>query len=498
MTSLLLAGCTAQATASETPPTLRIVTTTGILADLVRNVGGERVIAESVIPEGADPHAYEPSLRDVRTVVYADAAFTNYLMLEEQAVIKMVDANLPAGRPNVSLAESAVKFAAQVIPLVEDVSLDAVWLGARVTGGKAAAGLTRSSEVRLRATSVDGPGTVHAYLTGSFGDITHYFNLSGEGAHGAAGFIDLPPDAHTHLTWAFTKPGAYRLSLSAELAGSTIAAGTVTFAVGIDPSTQGRVVIAAGHADVAVDLAAKQLALAVDEDPRPEHSGAAQFELDDVIVSVPNTTLQPVPGDPAFRVLGRAGDDVFQLPQAVLGKHVHGEIDPHLWHDARNAIAYVRTIEDTLSRLDPAGAGGYAERSERYIEKLEAVDDYMRDAIAAIPESRRQLVTTHDAFGYLARAYGMQIAGFVTPNPAVEPSIAERRRLTLTLSNLDIPAVFLEPNLASRSSTLVEVAREQGIAVCPILGDAFDQQTRSYLDLMRFNADSLRRCLTTP
>ncbi|MDR1237894.1 MAG: zinc ABC transporter substrate-binding protein, partial [Propionibacteriaceae bacterium] len=123
-------------------------------------------------------------------------------------------------------------------------------------------------------------------------------------------------------------------------------------------------------------------------------------------------------------------------------------------------------------------------------------DDYVRATIAQISPESRYLVTTHDAFGYLADAYDVQIAGFVTPNPATEPSLSDRRKLTETIRTLGVPAVFLEPNLAARSSTLSEVATEQGVAICPIYGDTFDARVTSYAQMMRFNADSLRDCLS--
>lgn len=494
--ALIATGCSPAQVPADTHTSLGLVTTTGILADLVRNVGGERVRVSSVIPEGADPHSYEPSLRDVRDVVYADAAFTNYLMLEEQSVIKMIDANLPSGRPNISLAEHAVKHGAQVIPLVEDVSLDAVWLGARVAGSGESFGATRSSTVELRAVALAGPGPMHAYLTGSFGEISQHFDLTPGVAPSEHDVIRLPPDAHTHLTWAFTEPGIYELGLAATIEGTPIAESVATFAVGVDPIRAApRIPVSRGHADITADLEHGSLTLVSDVDPLGG-GDAARLPIADTVITVPNTTLAPIPGEPAFRFLGRAGAQIFQLPQAVLGKHVHGEIDPHLWHDAGNAIAYVRTIEEALGTLDPAGADVYASNTSAYIAQLEDVDNYVRETIARIPERNRQLVTTHDAFGYLAQAYGLRIAGFVTPNPATEPSIAERRRLTLTLQNLEVPAVFLEPNLARRSSTLVEVANEQGLEVCPLLGDALTADVRSYLDMMRFNADSLHRCLS--
>ncbi|WP_244301118.1 metal ABC transporter solute-binding protein, Zn/Mn family [Leucobacter insecticola] len=161
-------------------------------------------------------------------------------------------------------------------------------------------------------------------------------------------------------------------------------------------------------------------------------------------------------------------------------------------------MAYVEIIRDTLSEVDPAGTAEYSRNAAAYLTELADLDLEVRDTVAQIPRQDRTLVTTHDAFGYFAQAYDLSVSGFVTPNPAVEPSLAERKRLTETIRNLQVPAVFLEPNLASRSSTLTEVAKEQGISVCPIYGDAFDEDATTYIDMMRFNAQSVRDCLTAP
>lgn len=511
LTAAALAGC-APASATAAPEGLRVVTTTGILADLARHVAGDRTAVTSIVPDGADPHAYEPTLRDVRDIVYADVAFTNYLLLEEQSIVKAIDANLRDGVPNVSLAESAVKYAAEVIPLVEDVSLDTVWLGVRVSGDGAKHGADRASDVLLSATDARGPGALHAYLTGSFGDVTRYID-SGDGFDAATGYradtLTLPPDAHTHLSWAFTAPGVYELDVQARLQATPqskpvpVASGTVVFAVGVDPHATGRpVVLNAGHSDLTVDLDAGALRVLLDHEHG--HGGAGGpaerhrdvYDLDDVVVEVPTKALHELPGDPAFRFLGRPGDPVYQLPQAVLGKHVHGEIDPHLWQNVRNAMAYVEIMRDTLTRADPEGARVYRDNAQEYLRELERLDAEVRAAIAGIPPSRRVLVTTHDAFGYLAAAYGLTVAGFVSPNPATEPSLADRKRLTQAIRDLHVPAVFLEPNLAARSSTLVEVAREQGVRVCPIHGDVLDADTPTYVDMMRANARSLVACLS--
>jgi anchored repeat ABC transporter substrate-binding protein len=501
---LTLSGCTAPVALSDTDDRVQVVTTTGILADLVRNVGGDRVVVDSLVPDDADAHGYEPTLRDVRNVVYADLAFSNYLLLEAQSVIKALDANLGEGVPNISLAEGATKYAAEIIPLVEDVSLDTIWLGMRVRGTGREYGANRSSDVLLSATDVSGPGDLVAYLTESFGEPEFYVN-STDGFDPADGYGDdtavLPPDAHTHMSWAFTAPGVYRMTVEARLAVAQgekpveLGRQTFTFAVGVDPHSVGGTVLSAGHADIAVDVDERRLYLYAD----PHGGGAVHQEVYDpatTVIEVPNKALKEVPSGRGYRFLGRPGDEVYQLPQAVLGRHVHGEIDPHLWQDVGNAQSYVELIRDTLIGVDPAGAAEYRRNADVYLAELTQLDTYVAATIASIPPPNRYLVTTHDAFAYLAQAYGIPVAGFVTPNPATEPSLADRRKLTETIRNLKVRAVFLEPNLRARSSTLVEVAKEQGVEVCPIYGDAFDKDVDTYVRMMRFNADSLKECLS--
>jgi anchored repeat ABC transporter substrate-binding protein len=361
--------------------------------------------------------------------------------------------------------------------------------------------------VQLSAVAASGPGEVYGYLTGTFGETDLYFDSS-DGFDAATGFKDdtvtLPVDAHTHMSWAFTEPGIHRMTFQASLRVDAtsrpvpLGRSTFTFAVGVEPTgagAPGATVLREGHADLTVDLDRGEIVALHDPEGGGERT-QREHRAEEVVIDVPAKALTEVPGDPQFRFLGRAGEQIHQLPQAVLGKHVHGEIDPHLWQDVGNAMAYVELIRDTLIARDPAGAAAYRANADRYLHQLERLDGYVQRTIASIPRARRHLVTTHDAFAYLAHAYGIEIAGFVTPNPAVEPSLAERRKLTETIRTLQVPAVFLEPNLAARSSTLTEVAQDQGVDVCPIYGDAFDGEVRTYAQMMRFNADSLKECLS--
>jgi anchored repeat ABC transporter substrate-binding protein len=489
--AVLLAGCDPNSPASGEG--LYVVVTTEILKDLVENVGGDRVAVDTIVPPGGDPHSYEPTPADATKVAQAEVAFTNHLLLEEHALIEMVDTNVPLDIPNISLAEHAEPYGATLIPLVEDLGLDVIWLGLAVRGESP----DRTAEVRLFPTQLTGPGDFFLYITDALGVPNIYWN-SADG-FGPSDVATLPVGAHTHLNWAFTEPGEYELTLAASLdAGGTpepLGTGTVRFAVGVDPaglvSADTDRVLDGGHTDFAVDLATGELATWTD----PDTSGLERVDVapEHTIIDVPDRAIVTVPDDQQFAFLGPAGTEIWELPQAVLGEHVHGEIDPHTWEDVRNAQAYVELIADTLIEADPAGRATYEANRDAYLGELSALHDYVSGQIAQIPPERRQLVTTHDAFQYLANAYGLEVVGFVVPNPAQEPSAAQVTELTEAVRG--VPAVFLEPNLHARASVLRRVAEDNGVATCVIYGDAFDEHTRTYVDMMRHNADELLRCL---
>ena len=546
----LVAGCAGVGVDPARDGQLRVVTTTGILADLVRNVAGSRATVSQLVPDGADPHSYEPSLRAIRDVAYADLAFSNYLLLEQHSIIRALDANLPASAQSVSIAEEAAKQGATILPLVEDRALDTLWLGMRVSGDGKRYGANRASEVDLQVVSVQGPGQASSYLTTTFGTPELGFS-SHDGFDAASDYkhdtVSLPADAHQHMSWAFTKPGVYRVQFKARLRpvkGKNVEfkTATFTFAVGVDAAAvakrEGRVVLGPGHGDVSVDLEAGRITLVADKqasgqawpsaaktasastpspaasantNPTPSDGASAPSQSDvvvagaahvpghvaldpqRVVVDVPTRTLAQVPQGYGF--VGRAGTQAYILPQAVLGKHVHGEIDPHLWHDVHNAAAYVKVICAKLKQVDPAGASVYEANAARYLNQLAQLDTQVKSTLDTISEANRQLVTTNDAYAYLANAYGLKVAGFVAPNPASEPSLADRRKLAATIKDLHIKAVFLEPNLARTRSTLKVVASEAGVKVCPLYGDTLDNQAPTYQAMMRFNANSLARCL---
>ncbi|MEE8626647.1 MULTISPECIES: metal ABC transporter substrate-binding protein [Methylobacterium] len=170
--------------------------------------------------------------------------------------------------------------------------------------------------------------------------------------------------------------------------------------------------------------------------------------------------------------------------------HAHDHaVDPHAWQNVANAKRYVAAIRDGLSAADPAGKAVYAANATAYLAQLDALDAEIRTALTAIPEARRRIVTTHDAFGYFAKAYGLR---FLAPQGVSSQSEATARDVAAIVRQVRrdrIPAVFLEN--VSDPRLMQQVARESGAkAGGRVFSDALSEPggpATTYLDMMRHN-----------
>ncbi len=117
----------------------------------------------------------------------------------------------------------------------------------------------------------------------------------------------------------------------------------------------------------------------------------------------------------------------------------------------------------------------------------------MQQSIASIPAEHRKLVTSHDAFPYLAQRYGLELVGFVIRSPGQEPSASDVADLTRTIEAQKVPALFEEPQFSARVLELA--AGDAGVQVCSLYSDAFGDGVDSYVKLMQFDAGELARCL---
>jgi len=163
--------------------------------------------------------------------------------------------------------------------------------------------------------------------------------------------------------------------------------------------------------------------------------------------------------------------------------------DPHAWQSVANTKIYVANIRDGLVAADPDGAQTYNDNARAYLAKLDALEIEVRAAMDKIPPERRKIITTHDAFGYFAAAYGMQ---FIAPQGVAtdaEASAKDVGRIITQIKAQKVPAVFLEnvtdPRLIKRISEETS-ARIGGTVFSDALSDA-KGPAPTYIDMMQNN-----------
>ena len=139
--------------------------------------------------------------------------------------------------------------------------------------------------------------------------------------------------------------------------------------------------------------------------------------------------------------------------------------DPHWWQDPRNAARAVGRIRDALSKADPARREVYERNATAYTRRLRALDRSVARCLASVPRRERRLVTTHDALGYFADRYGIEVVGALIPSRSTEaqPSAGDTAELVEQIREQRVSAVFPESSLNPRLERAV--SREAGVDV---------------------------------
>jgi zinc/manganese transport system substrate-binding protein len=173
------------------------------------------------------------------------------------------------------------------------------------------------------------------------------------------------------------------------------------------------------------------------------------------------------------------------------------DADPHAWQSVANARIYVANISDALVAADPADAGVFRANAQAYLARLDALDGDVREAVAKIPPGRRRVISTHDAFGYLAAAYGIQFIAPLGVSTESEASARDMAGIITQIKKEKIPAVFLE-NI-SDDRLIRRISAETGARVGGTLysdsltGEKGEAPT--YIELVRHNIKALTSAL---
>ena len=173
--------------------------------------------------------------------------------------------------------------------------------------------------------------------------------------------------------------------------------------------------------------------------------------------------------------------------------HGHASQDPHAWHNPQNVKLYVRNISAALSQADPAGKDYYSQRAQAYSQQLEQLDADARQRFAAIPASQRKVLTSHDAFAYLAQRYQIRFLSPQGVSTEAEASAKGVAKLVRQVKSEKIRAVFME-NMSDKR-LLEQLSREAGVQIGgKLYADALSPANgpaASYVQLFKHNIDGL-------
>jgi zinc/manganese transport system substrate-binding protein len=212
-------------------------------------------------------------------------------------------------------------------------------------------------------------------------------------------------------------------------------------------------------------------------------------------------------GFKGYQVLASEGVSVRHLGSGMPHDHGHvhdhdhddGDVDPHAWQDLQNGMIYAMNIAEGLGAVDPTRRSYFRNRAKLYVEKMKKLDAEIKLALSEVPENRRKVITSHDAFGYFADAYDVQFLSVTGVSNEAEPSARGIAALIDRVRKENIAGVFIENS--ANPKIIEQIARETGATVGGRLySDALappDQPAATYLGMFSWNAGQLIYVLTT-
>lgn len=173
--------------------------------------------------------------------------------------------------------------------------------------------------------------------------------------------------------------------------------------------------------------------------------------------------------------------------------------DPHAWHNLANAELYVNNITKALIKADPANKADYEHNSQAYLKKIYHLLAEAKTKLGSLPAGNRRIVTSHDAFGYLGQAYGIDFLAPQGLSTETEPSAADVAKLITQIRQAKVKAVFMENIKDSR--LLKQIADESGAHIGGTLySDALAATgpASTFIGLFEYNLNTLYNALSKP
>lgn len=183
-----------------------------------------------------------------------------------------------------------------------------------------------------------------------------------------------------------------------------------------------------------------------------------------------------------------------------------GAHDPHVWFDITLWRHALTTTRDALIKLDPSGAQTYTANAATFDSALASLDAEIRQKLAQIPSERRALITSHDAYNYFGKAYGVEVFGLQGISTETEAGLANVNSAVDLLIRRKIPAIFVESSVSRKTIERVQAdCRSRGFDV-KIGGELYSDamgspgehpgyEVHTYVGMFRFNVDTIAKAL---
>ncbi len=410
-----------------------IVTTTNIVADWVRIIGGDRVNIVSLLPPGADPHSYQPGAQDVAAIADADIVLSVGLGLEESWLHELME---NAARDESSIVEVAeivdpIEFGethAEEVELLEAIS----HVVHEVEDGEISAeeGLMEIEEAIEAFEAMAEEGHHHEEEE----EEGHHDEEEEEGHHDE----DEEDEDHDHEHDEDEEEEGHHDEEEEDH----------------DHEEEGGM-----HLDEMVMEIIAQ-------------AEAGQFDAEEAIEEIEHLTEE--------------GEDEHE-------GHGHGVHDPHFWFDPIRVKLVVNDIAARLSVLDPDGRDEFNANAAAYNAQLDELHAWTQEQVAVVPDDRRYLVTSHDSFGYFADLYGFEVVGVIlSTTTEVEPSPADLAELTHEVEEYGVPAIFGETTVSERLAA--SVAAESGAELVRLYSGSLGAEgsgAETYIGMIRTNVERI-------
>jgi ABC-type Zn uptake system ZnuABC Zn-binding protein ZnuA len=183
--------------------------------------------------------------------------------------------------------------------------------------------------------------------------------------------------------------------------------------------------------------------------------------------------------------------------QVIESQHYKNATDPHAWMDAQQGLIYLENIKNALIELVPEQRPMFEFNYNIYREQLQEMDTYIQQQIQTIPQQQRVLITSHDAFRYYARRYGIRVEAVLGTSTDAEVQTADIIRLNRVIEESGVPSVFIEttvnPKIIQQLATdnQVEIG---GKLYSDSIGDK-QSPAPTYLDMLKYNTDTIVKAL---